>query len=89
MRLVFCFGFDRGREKSRGNYSEKGAVQFWFGCVWFSFSQGEGTNFGWLGEEDGGKRCGAREGELLYIDDREREPLWSAGNQEKKTHWWG
>ena len=36
-----------------------GTVRFWFGCVWFSFSQGEGTNFGWLGEEDGGKQCGA------------------------------
>ena len=26
---------------------------------------------------------------LLYIDDRERERLWSAGNKEKKTRWWG
>jgi hypothetical protein len=28
------------------------------------FSQGEGTGFGWLGEEDGGKRCGGSEKEF-------------------------
>jgi hypothetical protein len=28
------------------------------------FSQGEGTCFGWLGEEDGGKRCGGSEREF-------------------------
>jgi len=36
------------------------------GCL--GFSQGEGTGFGWLGEEDGGKRCGGSEREFQSVE---------------------
>jgi hypothetical protein len=32
------------------------------GCL--GLSQGEGTGFGWLGEEDGGERCGGSQREF-------------------------
>jgi hypothetical protein len=32
------------------------------GCL--GLSQGEGTSFGWLGEEDGGERCGGSQREF-------------------------
>ncbi|KAJ6941181.1 hypothetical protein NC651_007079 [Populus alba x Populus x berolinensis] len=37
----------------------------------------------------GGRLKKKMEGGLLYIDVREREPMWSAGNREKKTNWVG
>ena len=54
------------------------------GCL--GFSQGEGTGFGWLGEEDGVKRCGGSEKEF---QSGEKEGEVCSGFKRKIKTGWG
>lgn len=71
---------EMGVSGAKKNQSGEGAVRFWRRRERIFVASGAGLEFFWLkGKKMGEKPSGAGEGERL----------WSAGNQEKKTHWWG
>jgi hypothetical protein len=82
LRVEDCeeMGEDRLRVERKMEPRLKGC-----GCC-LGFSQGEGTGFGWLGEEDGGKRCGGSEKEF---QSGEKEGEVCSGFKRKIKTGWG